>query len=107
MVRLFCLRAGLPGQPPLSPFKGEAPIAPWRLSGRNFIIEQARAHCHGNSGLRPRSQLSSQRDEDNQLQGYRFPSEIVQQADAEGEVLDVQVQSRRNKRAAESANRRS
>jgi len=39
--------------------------------------------------------------------GYRFPSEIFQQANDEGEALGVLVHSRRNKRAAESGNRRS
>jgi hypothetical protein len=50
MGRLLCLRAGLPGEPPLSPFKGEAQLRQWdedyhlqryRLSVK--IIQQADA----------------------------------------------------------------
>src|SRR5208283_2696392 len=36
MVRSFCLRADLPGQPPLSPFKGEALSVPQRPTERNL-----------------------------------------------------------------------
>ena len=72
-----------------------------------FIIEQAKRYCHGNSGLRPRSHYIAKGLKIISYKGYRVPSEIFQQANDEGEALGVLVQSRRNKRAAESGNRRS
>src|ERR1700740_2875683 len=56
MGRLFCLRADLLGQPPLSPFKGEARLPRWdedhQLQGDKFPPENIAGKSGAGEGIR-------------------------------------------------------
>jgi hypothetical protein len=50
------------------------------LAWRQLRVEGFDGRCHGVSGLRSHWRPGSQGDDENQLWGYRFPPEIIQQA---------------------------